>query len=293
VTRSTATPCPICPVRFPSDKYPDREARLPERPQVDEACRAWLAGALRDLVDLAAELGKPPPLEVDLRPKAGKRGPYADTVAARFPSAPVSRGRRMARVSGTPDKAAPISLTGFDLLAHVRRGQADSVTDRSGDQYGPQPVAVILGSWVQDWRQLRNLGEHHPARPGRDPEVGTLVDWLTPRLEWACDQHPAVADFAGEIRWMRGTLRAVLSIVELPEYKTGVPCRRCDKLALFRVNGSNWIECGECPELMSADEYERWTGLLAEYARTDRGYRSITSALTDLERPAEQGRRGC
>jgi len=47
------------------------------------------------------------------------------------------------------------------------------------------------------------------------------------------------------------------------ELKKGVPCRSCDRLALYRWPGSDRIECGSCPALMTIDEYDRWTSLIS------------------------------
>lgn len=48
-----------------------------------------------------------------------------------------------------------------------------------------------------------------------------------------------------------------------------VPCARCDLVSLYRVPGDDRVWCGndECRAIFSLDDFRRWAGLVAEYAR--------------------------
>lgn len=66
---------------------------------------------------------------------------------------------------------------------------------------GTQTPLATLDFWAQDW-----AGYLEQAVPV--VAVTTLSLWLAARLPWACDQHPAIDDFARDIRELAGQLRA-------------------------------------------------------------------------------------
>jgi hypothetical protein len=85
--------------------------------------------------------------------------------------------------------------------------------------FGPgthTPLAT-LDFWVQDWAGY--LEQELP-----EPTVTTMVFWLAARLPWACDSHPAVDDFAADLRDMTGQLRA------FEGKDRGEPVGRCPRL---------------------------------------------------------------
>lgn len=121
----------------------------------------------------------------------------------------------------------------------------------AGDQDGNLSVASVLDEWVRSWRERRAKGEGMPV-----PTVPSLVRWLSDRWEWACDEHPAVADFMVEIGQISGALKAATKdCAQYPELCQGVACGRpdCDERNLYRVDG--WVECFSCRTLYSAEEY--------------------------------------
>jgi hypothetical protein len=131
------------------------------------------------------------------------------------------------------------------------------------DQIGWLSVATELDFWVRDWIAARDMREHLPAAAAAE-----LVQWLRNRLEWACLHHPAVDEFAEMIRTLRTALRTVLGETgPHPEPVRNVPCRGCDLLTLVRKPGSAYIECGNCPTLLTEEEFRRWAGLVAEGAK--------------------------
>lgn len=207
--------------------------RDPRTPLVCDACRSRLRSWLRELPGLLAELDE-----------------------TRFE--PAVRHDVGGKVTGSRERRLPIRVDPTDLL-----GPAKHVLLLGEDQIGYESVASELDFWVRDWREARGGAERLP-----DPDVRTLASWLERRAEDACDAHPAIDEMFTAIRRIRLTLLGQLGKFDVPDYKKGVPCRRCDTMALVRHNGSDWIECGNCPELLSPDEYDRWCGLLAAAAKS-------------------------
>jgi len=202
------------------------EPRPYDRPNVCDGCRSRLRSLLAEVLDCYAQL--------ETYPGSGS-------------------GQK---VSGTPERRLPLNTDALDLtmpppLRHVH--------DELGDQTGHPGTAAVLDSWARDWQSYRPTWEHLPL-----PTVSSLVGWLTDRLDWACDVHPAIDDFGDEIRATAAVLRSAAGLNRPPvEHKAGVPCRECETVALYRWPGSEWIECGNCPSMLSQEEYERWTQLLA------------------------------
>lgn len=67
-------------------------------------------------------------------------------------------------------------------------------------------VMPILESWEKDWRDYYHLGPYGPASATRNhgkTSQGTLIGIVAFLQQWltrACDDHPAVDDFATEVR---------------------------------------------------------------------------------------------
>lgn len=200
---------------------PDTEPRIYDRAQVCDGCRAHLA-------DLLDELGERYD-DVDLE--------RATTGAA--------------KVSGSRTPPLPLDLRSLDLTMPPTR--PGTIHDPHGDQVGEVSVATVLDGWARDWQSYR--WAYLPT-----PTVPLLLDWLRERLDWACDHHPAVNEFAAELAHTVSRLRPA---PERPERKVGVPCRQCDHVTLYRRPRSTRIECASCPAIMTTDEYERWTQLIA------------------------------
>lgn len=147
----------------------------------------------------------------------------------------------------------------------VHGGYGETLMVPAGDQIGELPVATKLDQWVREWITYGWCpGDHLPV-----PTVVTLVDWLSKRLDVACDHHPAIDEFATEIRDLLRTCRRHAGLLLAhPEYLDGVPCSGCDLMALFRKPGDDYrAECGSCGKLYTDEEYERWVGLVAAQVR--------------------------
>lgn len=154
------------------------------------------------------------------------------------------------RVSGSRTPPLPLRVDPLDLGMPAR---IQSVHDPYGDQVGEISIASTLDLWARDWQT-------HWWATLPPPTVDNLAQWLLERLDDACNLHGAIDDFAFELN---DRLRRLRPRAPRPELKTNVPCPRCEHAALYRMPGSDRIECGTCPALLTMDEYERWVGLCA------------------------------
>jgi hypothetical protein len=133
-----------------------------------------------------------------------------------------------------------------------------TVRDEYADQVGVVPVATRLAAWVADWIDTGAPGSVQPA-----PTVEILTGWLSvpTRLDWACKHHPAIDDFAAEVKEIIGALYAVNGhAAAKPEHMAGIPCPglTCDMMALYRTAGDIYVECDRCGRLLNPEEYTRW-----------------------------------
>lgn len=136
----------------------------------------------------------------------------------------------------------PLRDTALDLTGRVATyGFRDSVQDYHGDQIGHQPVVAILDGWARDWSAIRE-DEELP-----DPTVDALVSWLSRRLGWALDVHPAIDDFAHELTVTLYICRTVIKVSRRPIYSDEA-CPRCGTAALRRQSGDPSWRCAECHE---------------------------------------------
>lgn len=142
----------------------------------------------------------------------------------------------------------PIRVTVVDLT--LANASTEPIHDDRGDQIGEVPIRGRLGSWVRDWIETRGIGEREPV-----PTIPVLVSWLLVRLPDECDQHPAIGEFAREIRQLLATIRRVLSMEKPQTVRYGAPCPRCGTKTLMRAVGAEWIECGDCGRLWTEEDY--------------------------------------
>lgn len=249
------------------------QRRPAETDQVCAADRQWLDRTLREVVELYALLdeamGAGVPVNVGewtgalwIDREGEKHTDHLDPVALALPGGPITTGRGQ-RVSGSREAPLPLRINPLDLTMPVRATEpSDEARRWPEDQLGELSVASRLDSWVSDWRSTIDCGDVRPA-----PTVVELVRWLRIWLERACDQHPAIYEFAHEIKDLRRTLRAVVGINEVRPERLDVPCRRCDLLALHRLPGEDRVECGSCGDLLTEDEFTRWLKMLAPDTR--------------------------
>lgn len=276
------------------EEAPGRPCQVCSRRDADEglltceACPSWLDRVLRDLPDLVDELGNNQQV-VDSRvrvnlvktavPQLYRR---SDPVAGAVPMAPVAGKNRNPKVAGTPGRSAPLAIDRVDIV-YVASDRRLTLEGRRwpDDQIGHTSVGSLLDSWVQQWREQRR-----EAREGRPvPTVPVLSSWLAARLDWAVEHSSGIGDLADEVADCRRAMRQLLGLNSRPDVKVGVRCRGCERMSvLFQVNGSDWVECSRCPELLSPEEYARWTGLNGSFEAADLGYKTVPGALRAVRR---------
>lgn len=205
------TLCVVCPVYRPASK-----PRLPDFAPVCTPCRDRVKSELGQIPDLYALI------PASLEPGTGTG----------------------VKVSGTRTAPIPVRLDAINLIVAPAR-TIGAVTGNTEDQFGPQPPIVILDLWVRDWIDTRDQGEHDPV-----PTISTLTGWLANRLDWALDHHPAVVEFAREIK---ATLRAIKAVTEAQ--RTGEYIGRCPSILrddtrcgtrLYADPYLDQIVCGRC-----------------------------------------------
>lgn len=178
------------------------------------------------------------------------------------PVAPSGSPGKGGPVSGSRDRPIPIRVDLFDL---THAGGWPETLDH--DQVGHIPVWMTLETWARDWSTFRAMGE------AADRSVPGLCRWMWERVDDMCDEHPGIDECFRDIRSLRGAMLAQLGQVEIPDYKKGVPCKQCNALALVRHNGEDFIECGECPAVLTPDEFDTWV-------------RGVAAAVKKMEKAA-------
>jgi hypothetical protein len=183
-------------------------------------------------------------------------------LAALLPAAAEPGRAASQRVGGSRDTPTGTRLVALDLSAPLRPAQrhADGVADPHGDQVGHVPIAAWLDQWCRDWWDLRPHVELLP-----DPTVPAMVLWLRQRLGWACAEHPALDEFAAELRDTIRTCRQVLNLDTRPVYLRGRYCPRCSAANLWQdlpdldASASNYpVYCRDpdCGARWTWDEYQ-------------------------------------
>lgn len=255
---------------------------------VCEPCRGRLAGQLRDIPHLVEELKSPPEAE-----------PAHDLVSVAFPAAAIAGQSNAPRVQGSREAPVPISVDRTDLLGEadgrtvhyshmvpkvrvwydpelpdkdgfvfgwhrelVRDEHGQVVMVPAGDQTGYPSAATVLDGWCALFAEERR--ESIPT-----PRPADQSRWLLDRLD-ELFKHPAVDECAKEIGDLWHVLRRACGLtMPQPELCAGIPCRRvdCDLKTLYRVPGSDFIECATCGLLLTLEEYAAWCKLLAASAR--------------------------
>ena len=175
-----------------------------------------------------------------LRPKGRPRQPRSPQVCDGC------RERLSVDLSAIPDAYALVDAGPVRGMSEIR--------SRAFESQPPLNIAALsllgpgwdtpparLDWWAQDWAGM--LG-HEP--PG--PTVSELCRWLGVRLPWACDQHPAIDEFAQDIRELAGQLRAYggrdrgEAVGRCPRDRGGERCNT----ALYVDPYVDQIECTRC-----------------------------------------------
>lgn len=181
-------------------------------PEQRQTCTPCLGRTRRDLIEIEQLYA--------LLPSAVGGATAGSIVAMSSHSAesPVPGGDALVMLApGSDGKAAALaSLYGLD----------DS---HAGDDYPSDPPAVLaeLGSWEDDWFEVRReagIAETAPAQPAT---LMATVTWMTQRLTWAAQQHDAFDQFATDVRRVLGRLRSVTRTGD-PNDRAAIECPDCE-----------------------------------------------------------------
>lgn len=270
--------CITCPVIRPGT-----DPRQPHQPPVCDGDRTLIDRWLGDIGRLHSILTEPEPPIVDQRRHnryataylpggtrhTWNKGSYpSDPLAALGGVAPINSRSKAPAVTGSRERPIPIRADLHDITAPLRGTNLTTAGRQHPDDHiGHLPATTVLDGWVRSWRDTLWPGHHLP-----DGTVTELVKWLRARLTDACDRYPIIDEFAGEIRALHNTLRAMAGETDpQPERCEGVACKRCDMQMLFRrADGSGDVDClnPACAAVYREDEYADWTKTLAAEPRT-------------------------
>lgn len=162
--------CILCSIHHP---HPTQNPRRPTQPPVCDGCRTRLTENLRSIPGALAGVRD------NIEPS--RTGAERRTVG--YESRP------------------PLSIPALSELQHGSVIPSKEGTRWPQDQLGTVPAWELLWWWMQDWAGIRR--ESCPESP-----PGMLVEWLLERVEWACNEHPAVDEFAQDVRDLVRSLRA-------------------------------------------------------------------------------------
>jgi hypothetical protein len=232
--------CVVCHRRDP----------LPDLTPCCGPCRRWLRRILWEIPDYCAEL--------EAR-DAGLTG-ARDALAMALPAGPVPGQSAGPKVAGSTDPPVPVNVDALDLLAPARPQRAGT-SDPSHDQTGYPSVAAVLDSWVRDWHETFCPADDLPGA-----EVGDLVAWLVRRVEEMCSQHPAIDEFAREIRDLHSTLRRVSGWAPRGSQRPEESCPDCHVAAVWREDIATDHECMHCGRMFTAEEFAEAHGKTVPWA---------------------------
>lgn len=96
------------------------------------------------------------------------------------------------------------------------------------------------------------------------PTVGELCEWLLNRLDWACQHHYALDEFAAALGRLYRTLQGVNGLFQPPPETLSAPCPDCHTLSLFRDADIERVACGNCARLLTEEDYAAYASRLIE-----------------------------
>jgi len=154
--------------------------------------------------------------------------------------------------AGSPQDGAQIHerpLPGGDMLVMVSDGSEGRSEPDALFQQDPESLSYMLGSWEDDWRQIR--GE---AAAPHKATIANAADYLNRRLGWAAQHHPAFDEFAGQLGKAVSALEAGLRSGDRVE--RGVPCSECGERLIRRAAAKRDCAHTRKARLMASDQDE-------------------------------------
>lgn len=187
---------------------------------------------------------------------------------------PTARYDRTGRSSETP-------LPGGDALVMLAGGNPSDAgrNGAEGRPDDPESIAVTLASWEDDWRRIR----HEPpamidatAGDHQRRALTAAVDYLSRRLSWAADHHPAFDAFAEDITRLVSRLASTTHTTDAT--LIGVACLDCNRRLERQVTTrglADHFECPRCHRRYGDTDYR-----LALRAHIDRRRTDATTAIS-------------
>ncbi|MFE3202190.1 hypothetical protein [Embleya sp. NPDC059237] len=144
-------------------------------------------------------------------------------------------------MSGTRTPPLPVQLEALNLRA-------------------PGGIVTILGEWEDDWRRLYGWS---PAGPrGRAEEaLDNTVRFLRNNLGWACRQHPAIGEFAGEIGDLITRCKTACGKRSDAKYVGDCPGPDDDQECGVRLYADPWLDFIRCRSCRTEWPRSEWIGL--------------------------------
>lgn len=241
---------------------------------------AWAEEAafcLRDYRHIARCLDELPEKYVELRSQIGSKSPQGDdrVSGSRTPPVPVRldydaliRDMLLVLTSWEEVLRTSASLTPLDTVMSRRR--RDEIALTAAVALLTAHFDRLLALPVAPMRRIRSMRQAADLPPGTLGLVHPAGDYAEIIIELGG------ADAGLEIINLHYRARSVLRQTNPPpERLEGVPCRKCDLLALERAapprspEGTEyWSECSQCGHLMSRDEYVNWVKLYAAWVES-------------------------
>lgn len=194
---------------------------------VCQPCRDKLRGQLNDIPDLYAALD--------------------DELLAQRNTGP--------KVSGTREAPIPGRLDVLNL-----RGPGSTANMPIADQHGAIPIFAALESWERDWRHCRGL-----AITGMWPDIPhaltAIVRFLDAHLDWACDYHGAIGEFAADVRGVAQSIKAAQGDRPDTVFVGHCPVIADGKTCGARLRASTWHDTIRCPACQTVWERLEWERL--------------------------------
>lgn len=122
-------------------------------------------------------------------------------------------------------------------------------------------IVTVLQAWQVDWHD--RLGWGHPRWQGNlEEQLGHVVKALRNNLPWACERHPAVDEFAIEVRNLHSA--ATHALESHPATNVRVPCvetmldeggeRPCGERIRIDMDADH-LDCRGCGRRYERDEW--------------------------------------
>ena len=125
------------------------------------------------------------------------------------------------------------------------RGQSSPLPGGTEYQSWRRAVPEVLGTWVRDWCEAGTLEARGFAGPIRKDLVG-IIGWLRAHLSLAATTHPAVDEFAKEVRKLARKGQKITGEVRPRGQRMQCPTEDCGHT--MRVDVSDIATLTTCPK---------------------------------------------